>query len=591
MNQFGRNIPFKGRKEIINGIEKVLKERLEKIDYNDKIYNIFIHLVGGLGVGKTRICEEIPNILKDLNHKFVKNYIYIPISYIQNEPTDLDLDPIKGLCSRIIKIMNINENDPIEKGNNVLDCLLKTIVKKNQFNDKMIIYLCLDNYEELIHYFGNENGVNLIKQISYQLGSCMFNNNQPYFLFPILSGTISIHIPKFIYPIYEIHVDLLKIENIFEILNELSNDYKFIKDIIHQRGFIRIIQSIGGHCKSLEYLIEILYNYSFNSLSFDYSIIYQELINKLKNIYSFESIKDSTEIIKFYLLREPLYLYQKINKKLNIQELQDMGIIFITCFENNFIIDIPFIWFKLLFKYFKDEMIKECLNQMIYILEHQMSDRDFKRFNYYLLISKFYSKKSISINDLYRNSIYNKLIDIQSLKYIDLFYQKEYNSFKDLKDTICFNINENELTNIFFIGNKDKEPFFIFEQDNFNESKINIQNLYKNLKENIKNDFILCYITNTCISSNINNDHIIIISKDQFKDFYGSAFSSRFTFLLNKIQIKNSSKYELLEIPGFENKIDLILEKKNDLNLSNIKNLLNLNEKQLNELLDYIILE
>jgi hypothetical protein len=352
--------------------------------------------------------------------------IHINVTYINGTgPTYLDENPSIGLCNRIIKSIIIEEEDIID-GNNDLDCLFLSIAEKEKkeknIGEPILICLCIDDYNQLIQY--SKNGRELLKQISFDIGNCLgIREDSKYILFPIFSGTIDLSIEKrpftsSFYPNETIIIKLLDINDIKDIIIELSknNKFSYLKNLLENRSFIRLVQSLGGHCRSIEFLIKCI-SESNKNISFEYDTIYQEVSKLITDLYNFKWITDSTNLIEIYILRETVKKLDKLNianSETTIQELEELGIVFLSGhFEDltQYIVDIPYIWLKLLYSYCKDNTVKMLLRNMFHILEHSICGRDFEKFNYNLLILKIYfqilkKKETFSIKDIYNGGYF-----------------------------------------------------------------------------------------------------------------------------------------------------------------------------------------
>jgi hypothetical protein len=219
-----------------------------------------IHLLGAPGTGKSRTCIELNNILLQYANQsssemkqLIQNAIHIKATYINGTgPTERDGIPSYGLAWRIIKSIDLTPEDVV-RGNDLLDSVFLTIASKKKkehgLEGPILICLCIDDYNQIIRYFNTE-GRGLLKKLTSSVGNCMLNPN--YILFPIFSGTIDLSIEKGVFtgsffPSTTIMTSLLGINDINEIIRELSKmkSYGFLKPLLNNRNFIRLVQSIG----------------------------------------------------------------------------------------------------------------------------------------------------------------------------------------------------------------------------------------------------------------------------------------------------------------------------------------------------------
>ena len=600
--------------------------KIEKYHQNrDKQSCKIIHLLGAPGTGKSRTCIELDNILSHYAQdsstdpkmkKLIQNAIHIKTTFINGTgPTESDQNPSYGLALRILNTVDLSTKEVIN-GNSLLDSLFSSIAikKKTQLktDDVVLISLCIDDYNQIIRYFSN--GRDLLKQLTSDVGNCMSNPN--YILFPIFSGTIDLSIENDVFtgsffPSVALLTNLLHINEINGIIYELSQkqSFKYLRPLLNNRGFIRLVQSIGGHCRSLEFLIEIIGDLNHN-LSFDFDVNFKNLMERVQTVYNFKWIDSPNDLIEAYILRTSVTKITKFHfpKEVSIHNLEASGIIYLSpeANENHFFVDFPYIWLKILINRCDDVTLKTLFQSIFSIMEHEISGRDFEKFNYYLLSIKIHlhilkKKKTFSLRDLYKgahfiNPEFDLLFDTpNSLKNVELTHQYPDTKQPIEENVVYSNVSNASFADIFYLSKNS-----LFEQEKYSFKNENISSMISSEYAKVErlkldlNKFAFIYVGNGVVDLYPRMTNCAIISEKELTNYYGMAFSPRLTISISKIDINFVSETQLMEIHGIGKKTAekiLFFRKNGKCTVSNIQKITGFNEREMKTLKDSLIFD
>ncbi len=372
---------------------------------------------------------------------------------------------------------------------------------------------------------------------------------------------------------YNINLDLLK--NILK--NNKKNNFLLLKIIlINDENFNEINKKIQNYPKNINIKIETIiikiidnfFNFIYNKIKilkekneilfiFYYLIISQNILNLFKNIFKENKQQIKTiKLIIINLLEKKINFIYENNKNSNISEFID---------NNNTI--------KKIFSLF------DISNKLNYLQKFEDFERQF--------IFKYFSDKEVKITELIQFENFNNLNEIPSI------YQ-EY--IQKIENFNLINIDSYEKIN----------EFFNMENDNNNKNILNLKIKDKNIKIISTSLDLLTFTIETLkmlCSFNINNYSIIIASFFSVYQTYLNLIKENVLENKKNIQItQNEICISYSNLILFKEIINIIYQNENNHKLLNqfsnnefdknynefillINNILNLNEKKIEELL------
>jgi hypothetical protein len=479
-------------------------------------------------------------------------------------------------------------------------------------------------------------GRQILKKICEEIELLITERND-FFLLPLFSGTVlsgfvDIFSGSFP-PCSQIKVSLLIFEDIINIVKSLNDPY--FNNIIESINFKKLLTYVGGHPRSIEVALDVIRRNGkeSNDLLSNIDAILYKISEKY---YKIDTLKDSTELLCYYITRKKINMNTDINlgdRVETIEELQRLGYIITKKSENpingDIYVELPYFWFKKLINHCKHKNYQQLLIELCNSFEKDFSTgKNFEIFNVYFKCSRIYSLKLLNQNKITLKDIYNGgtfgecFIDINDnqINIFDyqfdipenieaLFLKTQYfgDKKKNIYDTMNNRINLNEgyiykngdgakySDQFFFIKINQNLLLEIDEQNKYTTNPKGLLDLiegeYNKVLDNKQKNFIFVYCTNGIVKENVYKE-IIIIDHSNLKNYYGEAFSMKLLISPEKININNineSNRKDLMQIPGIgENIAEYIIKNKDKIKSYEDLKIYNIN---MDELKNYLIIE
>ena len=526
--------------------------------FNKKLFNFINENYPELQTKILIMCEKI-SLLKKKKSKLKK---YFFINYCKLLLKQQKLNNLNKILNYFLNLKEIYEQIKNKKLKNLNEKFLKNFPDFNLKKElkKNIDEIQLFSYENYLKELENFLLKIFEEKFIFEEQNLNINNNNEINNLNINNN-------------YNINLDLLK--NILK--NNKKNNFLLLKIIlINDENFNEINKKIQNYPKNINIKIETIiikiidnfFNFIYNKIKilkekneilfiFYYLIISQNILNLFKNIFKENKQQIKTiKLIIINLLEKKINFIYENNKISNISDFID---------NNNII--------KKIFSLF------DLSKKINYLQKFEDFERQF--------IFKYFSDKEVKITELIQFENFNNLNEIPSI------YQ-EY--IQKIENFNLINIDSYEKIN----------EFFNMENDNNNNNILNLKIKEKNIKIISTSLDLLTFTIETLkmlCSFNINNYSIIIASFFSVYQTYLNLIKENVLENKKNIQItQNEICISYSNLILFKEIINIIYQNENNHKLLNqfsnnefdknynefillINNILNLNEKKIEELL------
>jgi len=279
-------------------------------------------------------------------------------------------------------------------------------------NKKTLFVLIIDGYNRVIENscltFTVPNSDRLVGQeflnILADLILSALDECDSFFLVNLFSGTMDkgfkdIFCGSFP-PTKKIEVPLLEMMDVEQIVNELSRKNVALQKNKETWNFKRLLSLVGGHARSLEILLAKFTEKASSSafvLNDCFNDFFKGILFQLSGLYpnQYYDGMDANLILSYYLTRN--VLKTKTQKEtLQFDTYQQLGILSLCPISGGEIVDLIYVWFKVLSRSCKDQTMQLLCERLCDIYEKDMTGFDFQNFTAVYLSARFSSLSLIS---------------------------------------------------------------------------------------------------------------------------------------------------------------------------------------------------
>ncbi|RIA93393.1 hypothetical protein C1645_819480 [Glomus cerebriforme] len=587
----------------------------------------FLVCSGAAGIGKTRWGKEffdsVKRHWKPPSGWEKPEYLYILLDFVNGVrlcelDANLTASIILGLrlaydyfARRVMSFEAFQHQARLFFDNFKINLVLSHILSQRiEPNQKLIVILHIDEYQEIFAFEGNWkgglSGKGLFKEMLYALGPLMIECKSEYYVQTFLSGTATRDVTKNFkpteYSFTFVQCPLLSTKSIVEIFDFFAKkedreghwmcNTRVLQLLYDTSGLPRALETVIDECFKREtFFLEVKKN---NFTLFD--DVFQAVINSLTNQYKLDKFIANNHDVSYKLLYYsigaiPVQFDTVISSEptvLMVEDLERDGFLILKRIGTSYLAEMPFYFIYIYNTWLNivpntiHKMLQPDSKMIWNTWEKFVANYEVFRNNLFVKLKKY--KEGISLKEFYREAVGKDSVleIIMGLKKLDLREAKNQfpktglpinrlnNKVMDLDGFVILNGHSAPFADIFLLRKtipESKNLLIAFQQKWYTTSqKFTIDdavtecnknnNAYKNVKNYdlrkfLKESRIVTIIfTLRPFKGNPNDlpDDCLIIAKKNFNQYFGPLFVSRLSFdIVNHLNINSAEPKQIAE--------------------------------------------
>ncbi|CAI2163645.1 12433_t:CDS:2 [Funneliformis geosporum] len=492
-----------------------------------------------------------------------------------------------------------------------INCVLSWIQESLNLRpeQKLIIILHIDEYQEIFTFEDNwKAGLTdkgLFKEILYALGPLMIDSNIKYYVQTFLSGTVTRDVTKNFkpteYSFKFVQCPLLSTKSIIEIVDYFAKQVDKEGYWMSNTKFLQLLYDTGGLPRALETVLEECYKRESFFLKLKdknftlFNDMFHAIINSLTKKYKLDKFignnhKASYQLLYYCIGAIPVQLdtiISKVPMVLTIENMERDGFLILTSDGPNYLIEMPFYfiyiyntWLNIIpatiHKTFQPDSKMAWDTWEIFVANYEIFRNN--------LLVELEHYKEIPLRKFYRgaigkDSVLNIWIRLEKLDLCDAKNQfpktglpinRSNNEVMKLDGLVFINGHSAKFADVFLVRKtvpENKNLIIGFQQKWYTTSKeLTIDDIKdecnknnnafkhtkdRDLKKFLKKSIIVTVIfTSRPFKANPKDlpNNCLVISKENFKQYFGPLFSSRLTFdIINNLNINSAEPKRIAE--------------------------------------------
>jgi hypothetical protein len=537
----------------------------------------------GPGSGKSRFLQELPtsfrSFVKNSSRyskevkEIMENALYINVTFGNGtvyKATEIECGIEESICLRILY-----QVDSLEKRFDSYVAAYKS--------EHVRIFNVLDKLVSETGYSCIVLGIDEVNKV-YELDKDQFSalykyigglscSSVPPYLVPVFAGTVigpmTSMVTKSMHPPLHIPLPLLSFESSLDIIRKKSPQIKRILECNNGHYVRQLIADVGGHCRSLEILYEVLKKFESQLSSDDFKewdfIMRSTCSNILSRYPQIITEHAFGYAIAYSLLALPVDNQQVVEKSvssLTFRGLEELGLIKLEFrSDRGYDVKVPFVF---VYCYVNHSTHASHISKFWYqiLISRDFWWQDWEIFNrdyiaFRLSLFAFLKRPTIPLSEFFAGAKMNLPVDhnvkipkVEDIKVVNL--KKRYPETENISfqfGTSYLNSPGAAFDSFMYLQTESNGPIMLAFQMKLSNPKsqvplvINdslIRTEYKKIKNvvdtRIPDTYFLCIILGRCEGKFKEDipDNCVIVSKEEQKSFYGESYYQRLNIFQNE---------------------------------------------------------